>query len=152
VVIFLQTSTAGHERMILRAHHLICILGFRGLGYSPDYVANMSQIVGQLSSSPETLIEIASKPDDICAPCPFLKEWGCHEKGLESEQMVRNRDYAVMEKLNVIAGEKITWAEVEKRIRSSISPEDLDRICQDCQWLPQGYCVAGLERLKAKEI
>lgn len=146
--IFLQTSAAGLGLMILRAHHLICILGFRGLGYSKEYVANMSKIVGQLRSSPQTLIEIASRPDDICVPCPFLKEGGCHERGVESEEMVRNRDDAVLEKLNVLAGDMITWAEVENRIRSSISPEDLDRICHDCQWLPQGYCVAGLKRLR----
>lgn len=134
--------------MILRAHHLICILGFRGLGYSKEYVANMSKIVGQLRSSPETLIQVVSNPDDICAPCPFLREGGCQERGPESEEVVRNRDYAVMEKFNVMAGDKISWAEVENRIRSSISAEDLDRICQDCQWLPQGYCAAGLKRLR----
>ena len=79
--------------MILRWHHLICLLGFRGLGYSREYVANMSKIVGQLRSSPETLIEIASKPDDMCVPCPSLKE-----------RVMRNRDCAVMEKLNVVVG------------------------------------------------
>lgn len=134
--------------MMLRAHHLICILGFRGLGYSPDYVANMSQIVAQLRSSPQTLIEVVSKPDDLCAPCPFLKEEGCQERGPESEEVVRNRDLAIMEKLNVMVGDKITWARVEERVHSSISPEDLDRICQDCQWLPKGYCAAGLKRLR----
>lgn len=49
-----------------------------------------------------------------------------------------------MEKLNVIVGDKITWAKVEKRINSSTNPEDLERICQDCPWLPQGYCDEGL--------
>lgn len=81
----------------------------------------------KLRSSPETLIEIAGKPDDMCVPCPSLKE-----------RVMRNRDYAVIEKLNVVAGDEISWAEVEKRIRSSVSPEDLERICQDCRWLPQG--------------
>ena len=151
VGIFLQTSAAGHGRMILRAHHLICILGFRGLGYSTDYVANMSKIVGQLRSSPQTLIQVVSEPDDICAPCPFLREGGCREKGPESEEVVRNRDCAVMERLDVMAGDELTWAEVESRIRSSISPEDLDRICQDCQWLPLGYCTDGLKRLREQE-
>ncbi len=134
--------------MMLRAHHLICILGFRGLGYSPDYVANISQIVAQLRSSPQTLIEVVSKPDALCAPCLFLKEGGCQERGPESEEVVRNRDLAVMEKLGLVMGDKITWAEVEEKIRSRVSPEDLDEICQDCQWLAQGYCVDGLKRLR----
>lgn len=134
--------------MKLRAHHLICILGFKGLGYSQEYVDNMTKIVGQLRSSPESLVEIASKPDDICAPCPFLGEKGCQERGPESEELVRNRDLAVMERLNIVAGDKIAWAEVKERIRSSISPEDLADICQDCQWLAQGYCVEGLRGLR----
>ncbi|MBE0415527.1 MAG: DUF1284 domain-containing protein [Dehalococcoidia bacterium] len=134
--------------MKLRAHHLICIIGFRGLGYSKEYVDNMTKIVVQLRSSPETLIEIAGKPDDICSPCPFLGDKGCQERGLESEEVVRNRDLAVTGRLNMVVGDRITWAEAEERIRSSISPEDLDKICQDCQWLPLGYCVAGLKRLK----
>lgn len=146
--IFLQTSIAGHERMRLRAHHLICILGFRGLGYSKDYAANMSQIVAQLRSSPQTLIEITSQPDDLCFPCPFLKEGGCQERGPESEEVVRNRDLAVMARLGLMVGDKITWSGVEERIRSSISPDDLDEICGDCQWLPLGYCADGLKRLK----
>jgi hypothetical protein len=134
--------------MMLRAHHLICILGFRGLGYSKEYVDNMTKIVALLRSSPDTLIEIVSKPDDICARCPFLGKKGCQQKGPESEEVVRNRDLTVMERLNLVAGEIITWAKAEKGIRSSISPEDLVSICQDCQWLPQGYCVAALKRLR----
>ena len=133
---------------MLRAHHLLCILGFRGLGYSEEFVDNMTRIVAQLRSPPETLIEISSKPDDICGPCPFLGEKGCQERGPESEEVARNRDLSVMARLNLVAGDKITWAEVEERIRCSISPDDLVSICQDCQWLPQGYCAAGLERLR----
>lgn len=133
--------------MMLRAHHLICILGFSGLGYSQDYVANMSQIVAQLRSSPETLIEVVSKPDALCASCPFLEEGGCRERGAESEEVVRNRDLAVMARLGLVAGDKITWSGVEARIRSGVSPEDLDIICQDCQWLPLGYCQKGLKSL-----
>jgi len=132
--------------MKLRAHHLICILGFRGLGYSKEYVDNMTRIVEQLQ--PSTLIEVSSKPDDICTPCPFLGDRGCQERGPKSEEVVKNRDLAVMKRLNIIAGDKITWAEVLERIRRSIGPQDLIHICQDCQWLAQGYCMEGLARLR----
>ncbi|MFQ5925586.1 MAG: DUF1284 domain-containing protein [Dehalococcoidia bacterium] len=136
--------------MRLRAHHLLCLLGFRGLGYSREYVENMTLIADQLRSSLQTSIEVVSKPDDICSPCPFLGEKGCQQRGVESEERARGRDQDVMKRLNVVAGDKITWSDVEKRIRSSISPEDLGVICQNCQWLPQGYCVEGLERLKRR--
>ena len=134
--------------MMLRAHHLICLLGFRGLGYSPEFLQDMIKIVFKLLSCPETLIEVISEPDDICTPCPFLKDGGCHEEGPQSEEIIKKRDRAVMMRLGLVSGDKVTWSAVEQRIRSSISRRDLEQICQDCQWLPLGYCEAGLERLR----
>ena len=130
--------------MRLRAHHLLCLLGFRGLGYSPEFVANMDGIAERLRSSPETLIEIVCQPDDICSSCPFFGEKGCEHKGPSSEKKRRGQDTAVIERLNIKAGEKLNWLEVRERIRRAISLQDLEKICQDCQWLPLGYCVEGL--------
>lgn len=135
--------------MKLRAHHLICLLGFRGLGYSPEFVENMAGIADQLRSFPQTVIEIVRQPDDICSPCPFLGKKGCQDKGPNSERKRRNRDEAVMDRLNVKTGDKLSWFEMRERMRSSINPEDLDAICQDCEWLPQGYCVEGLKELRS---
>ena len=134
--------------MKLRGHHLVCLLGFRGLGYSPEFVANMDGIAERLRSFPETLIEIVRQPDDVCSPCPFLGERGCQDKGPGSEERKRDQDKAVMDRLNIKAGERVSWLEVRERMRSSISPEDLKEICQDCEWLPLGYCGEGLEELK----
>lgn len=133
--------------MMLRAHHLICLLGFRGLGYSPEFLQDMTKIVFELLSCPDTLIEVVYGPDDICAPCPFLKGGGCHEEGPHSEEIIKARDSAVMMRLGLVSGEKITWHAVEQRIRSSINLQDLEQICRDCKWLPLGYCAAGLKRL-----
>ncbi len=134
--------------MMLRAHHLICLLGFRGLGYSPEFLQDMTKIVFELLSCPETLIEVVYGPDDICTPCPFLKNGGCYEEGPHSEEIIKKRDRAVMMRLGLVSGEKVTWSAVEQRIRSLISLQDLEQICRDCRWLPLGYCVAGLERLR----
>ena len=53
--IFLRTSAVWHGGMMLRAHHLICLLSFRGLGYYREHVANMSKIVGKASLLPRNL-------------------------------------------------------------------------------------------------
>ncbi len=134
--------------MILRAHHLLCILGFRGHGYSDAFTDNMSRIVERLHALPQTAIEIAEQPDDICAPCPFLKDDGCRQKGERSEEDVRLRDRAVMDRLGLATGDRLSWNEIAERIKSKIRPEDLDTICGDCQWLPLGYCAEGLRALK----
>lgn len=133
--------------MKLRGHHLLCLLGFRGLGYSPEFVENMSGIAQRLRSSPQTRIEIVRQPDDICTPCPFLGKKGCRDKGPNSEKRKIERDKDVMGRLNVETGDKLSWLEIRKRIRPSISPGDLDEICRDCEWLPQGYCAEGLKKL-----
>ncbi len=135
--------------MKLRAHHLLCLLGFRGLGYSPQFVANMDGIAERLRSFPETLIEIVRQPDDVCSPCPFLGEEGCQDKGPGSEERRRDQDKAVMDRLNIKAGERLSWLEIRERIHPAISPQDLYVICHDCQWLPLGYCVEGLKELAA---
>lgn len=143
---FLRSTAAGHESMKLRAHHLLCIFGFQGLGYSQEFVDNMTKIVEQLH--PSALIQVFSKPDDICTFCPFLGEKGCQKKGPESESVVRNQDLTVMEKLNIVAGDKITWAEVKERVCHLIAPGGLMDICGDCPWLPQGYCTEGLVKAR----
>ena len=134
--------------MRLRAHHLLCLLGFRGLGYSPEFVANMDGIAQRLRSFPETLIEIMCQPDDICFSCPFLGEKGCKHKGPSSEKRRRGQDRAVIARLNIKAGEKLNWLEARERMRSFINPQDLDVICRDCQWLPLGHCAEGLRKLR----
>ena len=134
--------------MILRAHHLICILGFRGMGYSDEFAANMASIVEQLQTSPLTTVEIARVPDDICVPCPFLKDNACHHRGPQSEEAVMHRDLAVMARLGLASGDKLPWAGVIERVKNRLKVEDLDHICLDCEWLPLGYCVEGVKALQ----
>lgn len=131
----------------LRGHHLLCLLGFRGLGYSQEFVDGLSRIALHLRSFPQTRIQVIDQPDDICSACPFLGEEGCQEKGPQSEEIARGRDEAVMRRLDLKVGEELDWVEAKGRVRSTMSPADLDEICQDCQWLPYGYCKEGLERL-----
>jgi hypothetical protein len=49
---------------------------------------------------------------------------------------VRTRDLVVIARLGLVVGDKVTWAEVKARIRSTVGAEDLERICQDCRLLP----------------
>ena len=134
--------------MILRAHHMLCILGFRGRGYTRAFVENMSRIVDGLSSSPETAVEIVDHPDDICPPCPFIKETGCSEKGPQSEERVRKRDRDVLERLGLSPGASLPWSEVLNRIGDSISRDDIRELCHDCEWLSLGFCIEGLDNLR----
>ena len=54
----------------LRGHHLLCILGFRGLGYDEAFVANMTRVVGLIRKKPETVFTLTDSADILCATCP----------------------------------------------------------------------------------
>ena len=57
--------------MKLRAHNLLCIQGFVGKGYSPEFVANMKRIVGGLLGRTE--VTVVEEPDGLCSACPNLR-------------------------------------------------------------------------------
>lgn len=128
--------------MRIRAHNLLCIQGFVGKGYSPEFVANMKAIVGGLGGTTE--VTVVAEPDALCAACPNLKEGGCTLHGEGTERGIVRQDRDVLGRLGLAAGETVTWGEILARIRERVAPDDLDDICGTCPWLPLGHCKAGL--------
>jgi len=131
----------------LRAHNLLCIQGFVGKGYSPEFVANMKAIVGGLGGRTE--VTVVDEPDSLCSACPNLRASGCALHGEGTEKGIVTQDRDVLERLGLEAGGTTTWGEILARIRTSVAPEDLDDICGTCPWLPLGHCKEGLARLRA---
>ncbi|MBI4300944.1 MAG: DUF1284 domain-containing protein [Chloroflexi bacterium] len=131
----------------LRGHHFLCILGFRGHGYSPPFVENMWRVVDALRSS-EAVVDIKAAPDAVCTACPFLAMSGCRKRNEQSETRVREHDGRILERLGLEPGDSLTWAEVMERIRANIAPEDVDELCADCEWLSLGYCREGVRMMK----
>jgi hypothetical protein len=130
----------------LRAHNLLCIQGFVGKGYSPEFVANMTRIVESLDSGTE--VTVLDEPDALCAACPNLADMGCTLGGGNAEPGIAAQDREVMRRLGLEAGATVQWGEIVERIRSNIAPGDLDSICGTCPWLSLGHCRDGLARLR----
>jgi len=129
----------------IRAHNLLCIQGFVGEGYSPDFVANMTRVVASLHAAAE--VTVVDRPDVLCEACPNLAGDGCALHGAGTERGIVAQDRDVMHRLGIAAGETLPWGEVLRRIRAAVAPGDLDTICGTCPWLPLGHCKAGLRRL-----
>lgn len=132
----------------LRPHHLLCALGYRGLGYSDAFTANMTALVTHGLHAPgggAVQIEITGQADAICAPCPKRRGAGC-----AAQARIDALDAAHAAALAVAPGDRLTWAEARARIRARVRPDDLDRICAGCEWLPLGLCAAALEALHAE--
>ena len=79
----------------LRGHHLFCLLGYRGMGYSKEYVENMTKLHRTLRSNPETLIELVDGPDHLCAKYPNSGEYHC------KDQNIYVRDAVILEKMGL---------------------------------------------------
>ncbi|MCX7705965.1 MAG: DUF1284 domain-containing protein [bacterium] len=64
----------------IRPHHLFCLLGFKGSGYSRAFVENMSRISTTIKKGLDLDIELVKGPDDICKVCPYLSGETCAKK------------------------------------------------------------------------
>jgi hypothetical protein len=139
--------------MRIRAHTLLCIQGFRGAGYSPEFVDNLSRIHETLSAQPQIWVEIVDTTDAICGACPHGQSAGCTLNGPLSEADMQHQDRHVLSRLGLEAGMRIQWGEILNRIRTStITGASLPGICGQCRWLPLGYCREGIDRLRQKRM
>lgn len=48
----------------LRGHHFLCLLTYRGRGYTPAFVENMSRVAARIAGGAPVFL--AEGPDDIC--------------------------------------------------------------------------------------
>ena len=142
-------SDTSLEIVRLRGHTILCLQGFRGEGYSPEFVANLGLIHRRLAEHPEQSVEVLDSPDVVCAACPHRQPVGCTLNGTDSEAEMRAQDRHVLALLGLTAGQRLRWGDILDRIRASVRGDDLPAICGTCRWLPLGYCRDGIDRLRA---
>ncbi|AFS78781.1 hypothetical protein DUF1284 [Gottschalkia acidurici 9a] len=140
---------------ILRGHHIFCIQGFRGKGYSEDFIHNMSRIIEYLKSDENVKVKIINSPDHICLGCPenigqeltrkFESDKIYKDKGFcEKEQYVYELDNYVAKVLNIEIGKEYLYKDLLNRIKESLTEKKFDEICGSCQWYSLGYCKESL--------
>jgi hypothetical protein len=137
--------------MKLRAHHLLCFFGFRGLGYNEEFVQNFKNVLQQLKANPQLKVEIVDKTDSICAHCPHQKDNICQKNGRQSQKMIRDKDNLIIKRLGIKKGQTFCSREIFNLVSQNIFPEDLRKICIGCEWLRYGYCLTGLRQDRLKK-
>lgn len=142
----IKTSENRPGEVVIRGHTLLCLQGFRGEGYSENFIRNMAEIHDRLKSDPKTRVLVTDSPDHFCGACPHLKS-GCTLRGPNFEQHIVAQDRQVLDLLGLKAGQAVTWEEILFRIGSRIRSKMLDDICGDCQWLTLGFCKEGIDQL-----
>jgi hypothetical protein len=126
----------------LRGHHLLCMLGYRGMGYSAEFSANMTQVYNQLREKPDTTIALIVGADDLCACYPTNAVSHCHN------QSVMERDAAVLERLGLQTGDVLQWQVILHKVRANIAPEHLEELCHTCHWRAFGVCETGVRTIQ----
>lgn len=114
----------------LRGHHLLCLQGFQGYGYSEDFVSNMTRI-NELRKSDECIISLTNEPDDICFSCPNLKNNLC-ENEIQNSIIVK-MDNEVLSKLN--SNKEHNSIDLFDEVASKFnSLKSVENVCNGCKW------------------
>ncbi|RXA17076.1 DUF1284 domain-containing protein [Methanosarcina sp. MSH10X1] len=124
---------AGSECLKIRAHHLCCIQGFQGYGYSPVFVANLRAVISDIKASPSRPLELVSECDVICTSCPSERE--CIAQKSIASQRIREMDLVVMEKLKIAEGTVMEADKAFRLINSQLAnASDVEEVCGSCKW------------------
>lgn len=129
---------ANKEAVRLRGHHLLCLLTYKGLGYSPEFVAGMTAIAGRLIAG--AVAEIVDGPDDICAPlCRAENHPHCHEA------TVPERDRRALSLVAGVLGRSVNVGDrfvfdrgTRAGLRAAYRDGAFEAACALCEW--QSLC------------
>ena len=144
----ISRATSGKKGIPLRAHHLLCLLGFQGIGYTADFIKNFHKVKRLVEQHPDLEIEVVDACDVVCIQCPNAQGPDCFKGGTRYDKTVKDMDRRVMEKLGIRPGDRFKARELFALVKEKIRPDDLKDICGGCEWLPLGFCQRGLEQLE----
>lgn len=123
----------------LRGHHLFCLLGYRGMGYSQEYVENMTRLHQALRDNPRTWIQLVKGPDQLCEKYPNSGEYHCEHNE------IYERDAVILEKLGFKIGQILYWKDIESNIQKFAISSDIQTVCETCSWRSYGVCEEGIQ-------
>jgi len=119
----------------LRGHHFLCILTYRGYGYTPDFVANMTGIVADIGRGrPIRLIE---GPDEICGGLTAEDRRACNHDCARAETLELDR-LAVTEVGDLLGTDFSGLIEIDReavsRLRVAFAARSIRSACRRCPW------------------
>lgn len=119
--------------VLLRPHHLLCILTHVGKGYSPAFTANMAEVIKRINGSEE--IEIVDGPDDICFPLKGMKFAHCHRRKVAARDRAASGDIGKLLAVSVEPGFRMVLDDASIRtLRSAFSAMYVRSACEGCRW------------------
>jgi hypothetical protein len=119
----------------LRGHHFLCILTYRGYGYTPAFVANMTEIVGDIGRGRP--IQLIEGPDAICGGLTAEDRRACNHDCSRAE--TQELDRLAVEEVGDLLGTDFSGLIVidrEKviRMRVAFAERTIRSACRRCPW------------------
>jgi uncharacterized protein len=151
-LIYYERGRENVKPLRLRGHHLLCVHGFRGMGYSPSFVEKMWEIVKDIRDEEKDFpIQVVVALDDACFTCPHHGESTC-QADPNSNEHVMSMDRKVIEHLGIEENEVYLKSQLLRLTARKVRPEDLNHLCDKCSWLPYGVCKEGIANVRAGNI
>lgn len=126
--------------LLLRPHHLLCLLFYEGKGYSESFVRNMNNVNAYLNSHSKVQILLVDGSDCICSCCPKRRENGA----CESLQKVERLDADVLHTFWLKIGRYYDYCKLTARIQKMLDVRTMQKLCCECEWYVRGICGKGL--------
>ncbi|MGB8450782.1 MAG: DUF1284 domain-containing protein [Anaerocolumna sp.] len=118
----------------IRAHHLLCMQGYQGYGYSKVFENNLHEIIKCIKSNPGLLIEVIAENDLICSSCPHLCKSEC-QMDESSNSRIHNMDMEIIKVLGLKSGDRGKASYFINLVNSKFKKRSqLNGICGNCQW------------------
>ncbi len=127
-------DSKGSNSINIRAHHLLCIQGFQGKGYSLEFIENLKEINDFLEENPSTGIKVISEVDEICHYCPHRKGDICIQ-GPNAEENIKLMDFKTLKYLELKEGKIYNYDYIMELINDKLNLNDLKEICGLCLWI-----------------
>lgn len=120
----------------LRGHHLLCMLTYKGLGYSDEFCRHYDAIIARLNQG--EAIELIHGPDQICQPLLRADDGDCAHC---HHARIHRRDALALEAVSdtlgiaVAVGQQLELNQAAlAALRQAFTQGSLRSGCFDCEW------------------
>lgn len=119
----------------LRGHHFLCILTYRGFGYTPAFVANMTGIVAEIGRGRP--VQLVEGPDAICGGLTPADRRACNHDCRNAETLELDR-LAVRDVGDFLGTDHASPIEISRTtvegLRAAFAARSIRRACGRCPW------------------
>jgi uncharacterized protein len=119
----------------LRGHHFLCMLTYRGLGYSAEFTTNMSAKIAHIKTGASVVL--VEGPDDICAgmskACTHATGHDCRMADILMMDITARHAVEAALNRDLTLRAPVTPAEVN-HLRIAFASGQLRKACDGCSW------------------